>query len=123
MTTLAALGLTERLRACLFDLDGVLTETATIHAAAWKEMFDTFLQTRSTASCEPLVAFDAKADYDAYVDGKTRADGTRAFLASHRIELPDGAPDDPAGTQTVNGRGNAKNAIVLSMIRNDGATA
>ena len=81
--TASSLGLPEQVRACLFDLDGVLTETAKVHAAAWKEMFDAFLKARADKGGEPFVAFD-EADYDSYVDGKTRADGTRSFLGSVR---------------------------------------
>jgi beta-phosphoglucomutase family hydrolase len=109
-------GLPERIRACLFDLDGVLTETASVHAAAWKEMFDAYLRSRPG----PFVPFDPVADYDTYVDGKPRADGTRSFLASRHIELPEGSPDDPPGTETVNGLGNAKNDIVLRLLETDG---
>lgn len=109
-------GLPGRIRACLFDLDGVLTETATVHAAAWKEMFDAFLRSRPG----PFVPFDPVADYDTYVDGKTRADGTRSFLASRHIELPDGSPDDPPGTETIYGLGTAKNQIVLRLLDSDG---
>ena len=120
--TASSLGLPEQVRACLFDLDGVLTETAKVHAAAWKEMFDAFLKARADKGGEPFVAFD-EADYDSYVDGKTRADGTRSFLESRHIELPDGAPGDQAGAETVNGLGNAKNEIVLRKIREDGVEA
>ncbi len=109
-------GLPEKIRACLFDLDGVLTETATVHAAAWKEMFDAYLRSRPG----PFVPFDPVADYDTYVDGKTRADGTRSFLASRHIELPEGSPDDPPGAETVNGLGNAKNDIVLRLLDSEG---
>lgn len=109
-------GLPEGIRACLFDLDGVLTETATVHSAAWKQMFDDFLRSRP----EPFVPFDPVADYDTYVDGKTRADGTRSFLASRNIELPEGSPDDPPGTATVSGLGNAKNELVLRLLATDG---
>ena len=123
MSTDARLGLPERVRACLFDLDGVLTETAKVHAAAWKEMFDAYLKARAQKRGEPFVAFDKEADYDTYVDGKTRADGTRSFLESRHIELPDGAPGDQAGAETVNGLGNAKNEIVLRKIREDGVEA
>jgi beta-phosphoglucomutase-like phosphatase (HAD superfamily) len=87
-----ALGLPERVRACLFDLDGVLTETAKVHAAAWKEMFDAFSEGQGQLNGEPFVAFDKVADYDSYVDGKPRADGTRSFLESRHIDLPEGAP-------------------------------
>jgi beta-phosphoglucomutase family hydrolase len=123
MSTDALVGLPERVRACLFDLDGVLTETAEIHAAAWKEMFDAYLKARAERSGETFVAFDEVADYDTYVDGKTRADGARSFLESRHISLPDGAPGDPAGEETVKGLGNAKNEIVLRKIRVDGVEA
>lgn len=116
--TFMTIGLPGRVRACLFDLDGVLTETATVHAAAWKEMFDAYLRSRA-GTCVP---FDPVADYDAYVDGKTRADGTRSFLESRHIDLPAGAPDDPPGTETINGLGNAKNEIVLRRLKTDGVT-
>lgn len=114
------LGLPDRVRACLFDLDGVLTRTAGLHAAAWKEMFDAFLRARAERTGEPMVPFDRVADYDTYVDGKTRADGTRAFLASRGIHLPDGTPDDPPDAETVNGLGNRKNQLVLSRVKKDG---
>lgn len=117
---MTALGLPVQIRACLFDLDGVLTQTAKVHAAAWKEMFDTYLQGRADQRGEPFVAFDPVGDYDAYVDGKPRGDGTRSFLKSRGIELPEGGPDDPAGAETVRGLGNAKNQIVLRRIREDG---
>jgi beta-phosphoglucomutase family hydrolase len=114
------LGLPERVRACLFDVDGVLTETAKVHAAAWKEMFDTYLKTRANLNGEPFVAFDKVADYDSYVDGKPRADGTRSFLTSRHIDLPEGDPSDPPGAETICGLGNAKNEIVLRKIRDGG---
>jgi len=119
----AELGIPGRLRACLFDLDGVLTNSATIHAAAWKEMFDEYLMARAGKSGEPFVAFDEIADYDTYVDGKPRADGTRSFLASRHIVLPEGAPDDLAGMSTVSGLSNAKNTMLLQKIRNGGVDA
>jgi beta-phosphoglucomutase family hydrolase len=110
------LGLPDGIRAGLFDLDGVLTRTATVHAAAWKEMFDDFLRRRSQETGEPFVPFDAHADYDRFVDGKKRADGVRSFLASRGIDLPDGDPDDPAGAATVHGLGNRKNELVLAKL-------
>ncbi len=113
-------GLPEGVEACLFDLDGVLTRTATVHAAAWKEMFDAFLREWSTRHGEPFVPFDAAADYDRYVDGRPRADGTRTFLASRGIELPEGIDDDPPGAWTVTGLGTLKNEIVVRRIRTDG---
>lgn len=114
------LGLPDAIRACLFDLDGVLTQTATVHAAAWKEMFDTYLKSRADKNGESFVPFDKDADYDTYVDGKPRADGTRSFLESRHIDLPDGEPDDPPDNETVSGLGNAKNEIVLRKIKEDG---
>src|SRR4051794_36000877 len=95
-------GLPEGIRACLFDLDGVLTKTALVHAAAWKETFDDFLRRRDGAGFRP---FDKVADYDEYVDGRPRADGVRTFLASRGIELPEGTPEDPPERDTVNGVG------------------
>ena len=118
-------GLPVGVRACLFDLDGVITRTAVVHARAWKDMFDAFLQARAGTPAdqgrpEPFVPFDLDHDYSEYVDGKPRLDGTRSFLASRGITLPEGAPDDPPGTATVNGLGNAKNVEVLRRIRQDG---
>ncbi|WP_328642674.1 beta-phosphoglucomutase family hydrolase [Streptomyces canus] len=113
------LGLPEEIKACLFDLDGVVTRTAVVHAAAWKEMFDAFLRERDGEDFRP---FDDH-DYDEYVDGLPRADGVRTFLASRGIELPDGNPDDPPGAETVHGLGNRKNALVLEKIRTDGVEA
>ena len=117
------LGLPDGIRGCLFDLDGVLTQTAKVHAAAWKEMFDDYLRKRAKQTGEPFVPFDPVGDYDEYVDGKPRADGTRSFLESRGIELPEGQDDDPPGAQTVHGLGNRKNEIVLRKIREDGVEA
>ncbi|MFJ3821086.1 HAD family hydrolase [Streptomyces nodosus] len=113
------LGLPEDIRACLFDLDGVLTVTAVVHAAAWKETFDDFLRRREGPGFRP---FDA-ADYDQYVDGRPRADGVEAFLASRGIELPGGSDDDPPELDTVHGLGNRKNALLLEKIRTEGVEA
>jgi beta-phosphoglucomutase family hydrolase len=115
--------LPEAVRACLFDLDGVLTQTATVHAAAWKEMFDRDLRERAALGGERFVAFDPVADYDRYVDGKPRDDGVRSFLASRGIELPLGDPSDPTTAETIFGLGNRKNGIVLRMIRDQGVQA
>jgi beta-phosphoglucomutase family hydrolase len=117
------LGLPDTIRACLFDLDGVVTKTAVVHAAAWKEMFDEFLQRRSEQTGEAFVPFDSKDDYDRWVDGKPRYDGVRSFLASRGIELPEGAPDDPPDADTVAGLGNRKNDLVLALLRRDGVEA
>lgn len=115
-----SLGLPPAIQVCLFDLDGVLTATATLHAAAWKEMFDGYLKGRAERAGTEFVAFDAVADYDTFVDGKSRADGTRAFLQSRGIDLPPGGPGDRAGTETVTGLGDAKNALLIGRIRRDG---
>ncbi|AWW36200.1 hypothetical protein ADL00_06290 [Streptomyces sp. AS58] len=114
------LGLPEEILACLFDLDGVVTKTAAVHAAAWKETFDAFLRERDGESFQP---FDAVADYDEYVDGRPRADGVRTFLASRGIDLPDGRPDDPPDAATVHGVGNRKNELLLEKIRTGGVEA
>jgi beta-phosphoglucomutase family hydrolase len=114
------LGLPDGVRGCLFDLDGVLTQTAKVHDAAWKQMFDGYLRERARPTGQPFVPFDPVRDYDEYVDGKPRAEGTRSFLASRGITLPEGSPDDPADAQTVYGLGNRKNAIVLQRIHDDG---
>jgi beta-phosphoglucomutase family hydrolase len=111
------LGLPDAVRACLFDLDGVVTQTAKVHAAAWKEMFDDYLRQRDGAGFRP---FDSHDDYDRYVDGMPRADGVRSFLRSRGIELPEGDPDDPPTAETVNGLGNRKNEVVQRRIRQDG---
>jgi beta-phosphoglucomutase family hydrolase len=108
------------IRACLFDLDGVLTKTAVVHAAAWKQMFDDYLRRREGEHFRP---FDAVSDYDEYVDGRPRADGVRTFLASRGIELPEGADDDPPDRETVHGLGNRKNELVLAKIREEGVEA
>ena len=118
--TAQRLGLPSGIRACLFDLDGVLTQTARVHAQAWKEMFDAFLRQRSERSGETFVPFDAVADYSAYVDGKPRYDGVRSFLASRGIELSEGDPSDPPSAETVCGLGNRKNELVLALLRRDG---
>ncbi|NJP47279.1 HAD family hydrolase [Actinacidiphila epipremni] len=111
------IGLPSGIRACLFDLDGVLTPTALVHAAAWKETFDALLRTIEGPDFQP---FDATADYDAYVDGRPRADGVRTFLATRGIELPEGEENDPPELNTVQGVGNRKNVLVLEKIREDG---
>jgi HAD superfamily hydrolase (TIGR01509 family) len=94
-----------------------------VHDAAWKEMFDSYLRERVRLTGEPFVPFDPVKDYDEYVDGKPRADGTRSFLESRGIELPEGSPDDPPETETVQGLGNRKNVILLKRIRDGGVEA
>ena len=111
------LGLPDEIRACLFDLDGVLTPTARVHAAAWQEMFDEFLRARDGAAFRP---FDPVADYEEYVDGKARADGTRSFLTSRGITLPEGGPGDPPDRATVEGLSARKDEIFERRVREDG---
>jgi beta-phosphoglucomutase family hydrolase len=117
------LGLPDAVTTCLFDLDGVLTQTAKVHAAAWKRTFDGYLRERAAREGTEFVPFDAVADYDEYVDGKPRYDGVASFLASRGIELPQGTPDDPPEAETIDGVGNRKNVIVLKLIHDDGVQA
>jgi beta-phosphoglucomutase family hydrolase len=114
------LGLPSGTEACLFDMDGVVTQTALVHAAAWKEMFDGFLRQWSQQQGQPFVPFDQVREYDEYVDGKPRLDGTRAFLESRGIHLPEGSPGDAPGTPTIHGLSNQKNELVLKKIETDG---
>ena len=114
------LELPDGLRACLFDLDGVLTQTAKIHAQAWKEMFDGFLRDWAERTGESFRPFDRPTDYDEYVDGKPRLDGVASFLRSRSIELPMGSPFDPPDAQTIHGLGTRKNELVLELIRTQG---
>jgi beta-phosphoglucomutase family hydrolase len=107
------LGLPDSVTACLFDLDGVLTDTASVHRKAWAQAFDEFLLKRGERPFTEL-------DYHDYVDGKPRSDGVRDFLASRGITLPEGQPEDPPGTETVYGLGNRKNNLLLERIRTDG---
>ena len=116
-------GLPDGVSACLFDMDGVVTQTAVVHAAAWKEMFDEFLRARAESTGTQFIPFDPHAEYDAYVDGKPRLDGTRSFLESRGIELPEGRPNDPPGTPTLYGLSNQKNNLVLAKIAAGGVQA
>jgi beta-phosphoglucomutase family hydrolase len=102
------LGLPDKTRACLFDMDGVLTRTATVHMAAWKRTFDEFLRAQHPGERE-----FSQEDYNSFVDGKPRLDGVRDFLASRHLTLPEGSPDDPADAVTVNGLGTRKNVLLL----------
>ncbi|HZU19280.1 MAG TPA: beta-phosphoglucomutase family hydrolase [Candidatus Dormibacteraeota bacterium] len=117
---MSRLRLPEKVLACLFDLDGVLTQTAKVHAAAWKQTFDAYLRERAERTGERFVPFDQVSDYDRYVDGKPRNDGVRSFLASRGIRLPEGSPDDPPEAETVAGLGNRKNRLVLQLMERDG---
>ena len=110
------LGLPDGIKACLFDMDGVLTETATVHARAWKDMFDDYLEQRDGDDFQPFT----QDDYDKYVDGKPRYDGVESFLASRNIDLPQGSPSDDPATETIDGLGNRKNDLVLKIIHDEG---
>ena len=114
------LGVPTGVTACLFDLDGVLTQTAKVHSAAWKQMFDDYLREHARRSHEAFVPFDPIVEYDEYVDGKPRYDGVRSFLASRGIKLAEGDPDDSPEAETIRGLGNRKNEIVLRLIREQG---
>lgn len=114
------LGLPEHIRACLFDLDGVLTNTAAVHAAAWREVFDAFLRARTHEPGRPFIPFDTVRDYGEYVDGKRREDGVRSFLAARGIVLPEGTPDDPPHADTVRGLAARKNTLVLKLLAERG---
>jgi len=109
-----------RYQAWLFDMDGVLTKTADVHAAAWKEAFDGFLKEESTRTGKTYAPFDVGADYQQYVDGEPRADGVRNFLAARGITLPEGNDDDPTNARTVSGVGNRKNELVLRVMATQG---
>lgn len=98
----------DRLDAVLFDLDGVVTKTAVLHAAAWKRLFDEFLGRSAQRLKSAFMAFDVEADYNRYVDGKPRYDGVRSFLSSRRITIEEGQPDDPPDRETICGLGNRK---------------
>ena len=113
----------DRFDAVLFDLDGVLTATAKIHAACWKQMFDTFLSHYAEAQNLPFLPFDIQADYNLYVDGKSLYDGVRSFLESRRIYLQEGSPAALADWETICGLGNRKNAGVNQVIAADGVEA
>src|SRR5689334_16974997 len=106
--------------AVLLDLDGVITDTASVHAACWKQMFDEYLQKRAAQRGDAFRPFDIAADYRLYVDGKPRYDGVRDFLASRGIQLPEGRPDDPPEAETVDGLGNRKNELVNKIIEDKG---
>jgi beta-phosphoglucomutase family hydrolase len=106
--------------AVLLDLDGVITDTANLHAACWKKMFDEYLQKRATQRGEAFRPFDLATDYRLYVDGKPRFDGVRDFLTSRGMQLPEGSPDDLPQVETVGGLGNRKNDLVNEAIEDTG---
>jgi beta-phosphoglucomutase family hydrolase len=112
-----------RIDAVVFDTDGVVTDTASVHAAAWKRLFDEYLAERARGTGERFVPFDIDEDYRRHVDGKPRYDGVRDFLASRGIVLPEGDSSDPPERETVRGLGNRKDAFFLTHIREHGVTA
>ena len=116
------LGLPQEIKACLFNLNGVLTKTAKVHAKAWAEMFDGFLKRRADEKGEQFEPFTDE-DYERYVDGMPWLDGVRSFLKSREIDLPEGSPDDSADDETMQGLGLRKNDLVLDLIRRDGVEA
>ncbi|MEV0945361.1 beta-phosphoglucomutase family hydrolase [Rhodococcus sp. NPDC049939] len=113
------MGLPDEISACLFDLDGVLTETAVLHRKAWKRTFDDFLKHREGPDFRPF----SDEDYLDYVDGRPRTDGVRTFLESRGISLPEGGPGDPLGAATINGIGSTKNALLLKVMDEEGVAA
>ena len=112
----------DRYDAVLLDLDGVITDTASVHAACWKQMFDEYLQNRAAQRGDAFRPFDIAVDYRLYVDGKPRYDGVRDFLGSRGIQLPEGHPEDPPEAETVDGLGNRKNELVNKMLEDKGVT-
>lgn len=106
--------------AWLFDMDGVLTKTAVVHAAAWEQTFNEFLVEEGARTGTAYTPFDPEGDYERYVDGEPRDDGVRNFLAARKIVLPEGKDSDPPEARTVKGVGNRKNALVLSVLKTNG---
>jgi HAD superfamily hydrolase (TIGR01509 family) len=121
--TARMLGLPAGVVACVFDLDGVLTTSATLHAAAWTETFDPFLLERAERSGREFVPFDPRRDYHDHIAGRPRLDGVRAFLASRGISLPEGGVDDPPGAPTVNGVARRKNEAMQQRLEHQGVAA
>jgi len=113
----------DKFDAVFFDLDGVITATAKVHAKCWKIMFDEYLKKRSAEKGEPFRPFDIETDYRLYVDGKPRFDGVRDFLTSRKIDLPEGTHEDPPNAETVGGLGNHKNDLINEVIKTDGVEA
>lgn len=110
----------EAFDAAVFDLDGVVTRTASVHAATWKDLFDGYLRQRADRTCERFQPFQVQEDYLRYVDGKPRLEGVRSFLVSRGIDLPYGSPDDPPGRETICGLGNRKNELFHQRLKRDG---
>ncbi|MCG5533408.1 beta-phosphoglucomutase family hydrolase [Halorhodospira sp. 9621] len=107
-------------QAAIFDMDGVVTRTATVHARAWKEMFDAFLQAHAERTGTPFAPFDEETEYWEHVDGLPRQEGVRRFLAARGIDLPEGEEDDPPEHDTIHGLGRRKDALIQAVIERDG---
>ena len=110
----------DRFDAVLFDLDGVLTATAKVHAACWKKVFDAFLRKKAESEGKPFEPFQIDSDYRQYVDGKPRYDGVRDFLTSRGIRLPEGSREDPPGHNTVCALGNSKDELIAQIMETEG---
>lgn len=110
---------TDKYKAVILDMDGVITKSAQAHFGAWKQMFDDYLRERAARRNEEFIPF-TEQDYYRYVDGKPRYDGTKSFLESRDISLPRGRPDDPPGKETVCGLGNRKNRYFLAYLKKNG---
>ncbi len=117
------LGLPSSLRACVFELDGVLANSAAMHRAAWSETFDPFLRRRSSLTSHEVIPFDPRGDYETYIDGRPRLEGVREFLASRGISLADGDASDPPGAETVHGLANRKREALWSLLQRQGVSA
>jgi len=112
--------MTDKIKAAIFDLDGVITSTASTHATAWKQMFDEYNERRKIEGKEPYEEFTIEVDYTSYIDGKPRYNGVKDFLSSRKINLPFGDPGDSADMETVCGLGNRKNNIFLGKVEKEG---
>ncbi len=117
------LGLPSSLRACVFELDGVLANSASMHRAAWSETFDPFLLHRSSLTTHEVIPFDPRSDYETYIEGRPRLEGVRGFLASRGISLATGDASDPPGAETVHGLANRKKEALWSLLERQGVTA
>ncbi len=121
--TPSMLGLPDGVEACVFDLDGVLTTSAVLHAEAWAETLDAFLVDRAAHSAHPVLPFDPHRDYEDYIAGRPRLEGVRAFLGSRGISLPEGRPDDAPDAHTVHGLANRKNQVLQRRLDREGVAA
>jgi beta-phosphoglucomutase-like phosphatase (HAD superfamily) len=121
--TNAMLGLPDAVRACLFDIEGVLTDSGRLHALAWGEVFDQFLVHVAGMTGWPFIPFDRRSDYAAYVDGRTRLEGIHLFLASRGIQIPEGRPGDPVDAETAHGIARRKGQVLERRLGERGVAA